>query len=233
MAERITALIFDFNGTLLFDTEAHSSAWREFLQEQIGRLITEDEMREKVQGRPNPEILRHFLGELTDAEVQAYSDKKEEKYRELCLQGNSWFKLVPGVEEMFSRMTEKGIPFTIATSSGWDNVSFYFEHLGLGRWFMPETLIFADGKMAGKPAPDIYLRAMKLLGKEPGECAVFEDSLAGIASARNAGAGKIVGIDSDWSREALLQTEGVTEVLSDFFGVEKKLKWFPVGENIV
>ncbi len=225
MAEKITALIFDFNGTLLFDTKAHSSAWREFLQER-GCLLTEDEMREKVQGRPNAEILRHFLGELTDAEVQRYSDQKEEKYRELCLRGNDWFRLVPGVAGMFDRLTEQGIPFTIATSSGWDNVSFYFEQLGLGRWFTPETLVFADGKMAGKPAPDIYLRAMKLLGKEPGTCAVFEDSMSGIAAARNAGAGKIVAIDSDWSREALLQTEGVTAVISDFCGVEKRLDWF-------
>lgn len=227
MTKKITALIFDFNGTLLFDTEAHSHAWREFLQEQTGRVITDDEMREKVQGRPNPEILRHFFGELTEEEILAYSEQKEGKYRELCLRENGWFCLVPGVEEMFDRLREEKIPFTIATSSGWDNVSFYFEQLGLDRWFTPKTLIFADGKMAGKPAPDIYLWAMKLLGKKPEECAVFEDSLAGIASARNAGAGKIVGIDSDWSREQLLQTEGVTEVLSDFCDVEKKLVWFP------
>ena len=81
--------------------------------------------------------------------------------------------------------------------------------------------------MAGKPAPDIYLRAMKLLGKEPGQCAVFEDSMAGIASARNAGAGKIVAVDSDWDRETLLKTDGVTDVLSDFRTVDSDLPWFP------
>ena len=223
----ISALIFDFNGTLLFDTPAHSAAWREFLQEKTGRGISEQEMRENVQGRPNPEILRHFLGELSDAEIRVFAGEKEAKYRELCLRENDWFKLADGVETMFDRLREKGVPFTIATSSEWENVSFYFEQLGLDRWFTPETLVFADGKMAGKPAPDIYLRAMKLLGKEPGQCAVFEDSMAGIASARNAGAGKIVAVDSDWDRETLLKTDGVTDVLSDFRIVGNDLPWFP------
>ena len=223
----ISALIFDFNGTLLFDTEAHSTAWREFLQEKTGRVITDTEMRESVQGRPNPEILRHFLGKLSDEEIRVYAGQKEAKYRELCLRENDWFRLVPGVEAMFDRLREMGVPFTIATSSEWENVSFYFEQLGLGRWFTPETLVFADGKMAGKPAPDIYLRAMRLLGKEPEECAVFEDSMAGIASARNAGAGKIVAVDSDWDRETLLKTDGVTDVLSDFRTVDSDLPWFP------
>jgi HAD superfamily hydrolase (TIGR01509 family) len=224
---KITGLIFDFNGTLLFDGAAHTAAWKAFLQEKTGHLLTDREMLEQVQGRPNPEILRHFLGDLTEAEVARLSEEKEEKYRELCLQPNDWFRLAPGVEELFDRLQGR-LPFTIATSSEWGNVAFYFAHLGIGRWFTPETVVFADGKMAGKPAPDIYRKAMALLGKAPEECAVFEDSLAGILSAKNAGAGKIVGIASDWSREKLLQVDGVTDVISDFRMIEENLNWLEI-----
>ena len=213
----VRGCIFDFNGTLLFDTPAHADAWRAFLLEE-GIAVTDADIQKHIQGRPNPDILRHFLGELTDQEILTCSKRKEEKYRAVCLQKNDWFRLVDGVPEMFDRLQAEGVPFTIATSSQWDNVSFYFEHLGLDRWFTPETLVFDDGKMRGKPAPDIYLRAMALIGCRPEECAVFEDSLSGIQAGRAAGAGWIVAVDSDLDREKLLRVEGVSRVISNFTG---------------
>lgn len=213
----VRGCIFDFNGTLLFDTPAHADAWRAFLLEE-GIAVTDADIQKHIQGRPNPDILRHFLGELTDQEILTCSKRKEEKYRAVCLQKNDWFRLVDGVPEMFDRLRAEGVPFTIATSSQWDNVSFYFEHLGLDRWFTPETLVFDDGKMRGKPAPDIYLRAMALIGCRPDECAVFEDSLSGIQAGRAAGAGWIIAVDSDLDREKLLRVEGVSRVISNFTG---------------
>ena len=213
----VRGCIFDFNGTLLFDTPAHADAWRAFLLEK-GIAVTDADIQKHIQGRPNPDILRHFLGELTDQEILTCSKRKEEKYRAVCLQKNDWFRLVDGVPEMFDRLRAEGVPFTIATSSQWDNVSFYFEHLGLDRWFTPETLVFDDGKMRGKPAPDIYLRAMALIGCRPDECAVFEDSLSGIQAGRAAGAGWIIAVDSDLDREKLLRVEGVSRVISNFTG---------------
>ncbi len=213
----VRGCIFDFNGTLLFDTPAHADAWRAFLLEE-GVAVTDADIQKHIQGRPNPDILRHFLGELTDQEILTCSKRKEEKYRAVCLQKNDWFRLVDGVPEMFDRLRAEGVPFTIATSSQWDNVSFYFEHLGLDRWFTPETLVFDDGKMRGKPAPDIYLRAMALIGCRPDECAVFEDSLSGIQAGRAAGAGWIIAVDSDLDREKLLRVEGVSRVVSNFTG---------------
>lgn len=213
----VRGCIFDFNGTLLFDTPAHADAWRAFLLEE-GVAVTDADIQKHIQGRPNPDILRHFLGKLTDQEILTCSKRKEEKYRAVCLQKNDWFRLVDGVPEMFDRLQAEGVPFTIATSSQWDNVSFYFEHLGLDRWFTPETLVFDDGKMRGKPAPDIYLRAMALIGCRPDECAVFEDSLSGIQAGRAAGAGWIIAVDSDLDREKLLRVEGVSRVISNFAG---------------
>ena len=213
----VRGCIFDFNGTLLFDTPAHADAWRAFLLEK-GIAVSDTDIQKHIQGRPNPDILRHFLGELTDQEILTCSKRKEEKYRAVCLQKNDWFRLVDGVPEMFDRLQAEGVPFTIATSSQWDNVSFYFEHLGLDRWFTPETLVFDDGKMRGKPAPDIYLRAMALIGCRPDECAVFEDSLSGIQAGRAAGAGWIIAVDSDLDREKLLRVEGVSRVISNFTG---------------
>lgn len=212
------ALIFDFNGTLLFDTEAHSDAWRTFLLRH-GRAVSDGEMAAYVQGRPNADILGHFFGPLPAEEVRRMADEKEAVYRALCLRTESagWYRLAPGVEALFDRLKAEGFPFTIATSSGWDNVSFYFATLGLGRWFTPETIIFDDGHTPGKPAPDIYLRAMKLLGVAPSDTAVFEDSVSGIRAGIAAGAGWVVGIDSSLPAGRLRQ-EGACGVVHDFTG---------------
>lgn len=212
----IRGWIFDFNGTLLFDSPAHADAWKNFLLSK-GICVTDEEMRRDVQGRPNPFILRHFFGELSEEEIRRYSAEKEEAYREACLSSgkDGWFRLADGAEEMFDRLKAEKIPFTIATSSQWDNVSFYFEHLGLGRWFTPESIVFDNGKMPGKPAPDIYWKAMKLLNLCPEECVVFEDSLSGIAAARAAGAGLIVGVASDLD-EKTLQEGGAEKMIRDF-----------------
>ena len=73
-------------------------------------------------------------------------------------------------------------------------MEFYFEQLGLARWFTPERVIFAGPDMPGKPDPAIYRLAMQRLGAEPAACVVLEDAPAGVRSALAAGAGQVVGI---------------------------------------
>ena len=55
-------------------------------------------------------------------------------------------------------------------------------------------LVAAEDVDRGKPAPDPYLRAARLLGRDPRDCVVFEDSAPGIRAARAAGAGLVVGV---------------------------------------
>lgn len=59
---------------------------------------------------------------------------------------------------------------------------------------MPPALVTADDIENGKPAPDPYLAGAAALGIPIGECAVFEDAPAGVAAARAAGAGFVVGV---------------------------------------
>ena len=50
-----------------------------------------------------------------------------------------------------------------------------------------QVLVTRDLVQAGKPAPDIFLKAADLLGLAPGDCLVFEDSPTGVRAARAAG----------------------------------------------
>jgi beta-phosphoglucomutase-like phosphatase (HAD superfamily) len=73
--------------------------------------------------------------------------------------------------------------------------------------------------LAGKPAPDTYIKAMELLDARPEGSVVFEDSVTGVQAANTAGVGLIVGIDRADDRSALLW-RGANVVVDDLCELE-------------
>jgi HAD superfamily hydrolase (TIGR01509 family) len=68
--------------------------------------------------------------------------------------------------------------------------------------------------LRGKPAPDTFLAGGRALKKDPGQCAVFEDALAGVAAGRAGDFGFVVGVDRVGQRDALL-AHGADIVVND------------------
>lgn len=189
-----SGVVFDFNGTLLWDTKLHNTAWDVFL-EKFGIFLTDEEKHEKIHGRMNKEILMDlFNNNLTEEQVKEYLQEKERIYRELCVKEN--LPLAPGAIKLFEDLKEIGIPFTIATASGIENVEFYLDYYVLSKWFNVEQIVYNDGTMRGKPYPDLFNKAISLLGMEAGNVVIFEDAPLGIQAAENAGAGRIYIVDS-------------------------------------
>ncbi len=214
---QLKGIIFDFNGTLFFDTEQHEQAWRQYVKELCGREITDDEFRYCIHGRTNADILRYFLHNgLTEAEIKRHSEEKEDVYRNLCMKMAGRLQLADGAYELLNMLKAAGVRMAVATSSGRSNTQFYIKRFDLWRWFNQNTFIYSDGTIAGKPEPDIYLAAAEAIGLEPSECVVFEDMPSGIESAVAAGAGKIVAVASSLSREFLASVSGVDEVIADY-----------------
>ena len=215
--KKFKGIIFDFNGTLFFDTEQHEQAWREYVRQLTGKDITDDEFRYCIHGRTNADILKYFLHTgLTDAEIRRHAEAKEEVYRRLCMKMGDKLCLAHGAEEMLDRLKAAGIRMAVATSSGRSNTQFYIKRFDLWRWFNQNTFIYNDDSFPGKPEPDIYISAAEAIGLEPSECVVFEDMPSGIESAVNAGAGKIIAVASSLSQQFLSSVGGVDEVISDF-----------------
>ena len=71
-----------------------------------------------------------------------------------------------------------------------------------------------EQNLPGKPAPDTFLAAAKLLGLPPESCAVFEDAQAGVAAGRAGGFGIVVGVDRVDQAQALLDN-GADIVVQD------------------
>ncbi len=188
------AIIFDFNGTLLWDTHLHNKAWDRFLA-KYGFNLSDDQKNQLFHGKQNQEIFKElFSHPLSDTEIGQYVLEKEHLYQQLCLEEK--LPLGPGVEALLDRLQQHNIPFTIATSSGIENVSFYFEHYNLDRWFAIDSIVYNNGKIRSKPLPDIFEVAMQKLGCTADKTIIFEDARMGILAAEAAHAGKIVIVNS-------------------------------------
>jgi sugar-phosphatase len=81
----------------------------------------------------------------------------------------------------------------------------WLEHIGIAR---PPVLVTVDDVARGKPAPDPYLRAAELLGRDPAACLVIEDAPAGITSAKAAGA-VVLAVLTSYPAEALEAADAV------------------------
>ena len=187
------AAVFDFNGTLVWDTPHHNRAFDIFL-EKHGIALTDEEKSIKIYGKTNPDIMRGiFERSLTNQEIEDFSIEKETIYQQLIIDE---LHLADGAETLFEFLKANSVPFTIATSADLFNIDFYFRELKLDRWFDRSKVAYNDGTVNGKPAPDIFLRAAELLAIPIEDIVIFEDSKAGIKAAENAGAGKIYVVDS-------------------------------------
>lgn len=194
----IKGILFDFNGTLFYDSDKHIIAVQEFFLRRGLPAPSADDIVLNMFGKTNRTIFKdRYKKDATDAEIEAYGGEKEALYREACLNSPETFHLIDGAVEFLGYLKEHSIPYNLATGSPLDNVKFYFEHMGLGEWFSIDRVVYDDGSRPGKPAPDMYIEAARRIGLSPEECIVFEDAANGIISAISARAGAVYAVLSD------------------------------------
>ena len=216
--------IFDFNGTLYWDSQLHYDAWREFSALLREKPFTDEEMRTKMFGHTNSDIIEYLIGKKPSKEmVEKYGKEKEAVYRKRCLQEPDKFKLAPGAVELLDYLKENNIPRTIATMSEWDNVEFYIKNFNLKRWFNIDDIVYSDGTIPVKPAPDIFLIAAQKIKLKPQDCVVVEDAIAGINSAKSAGIGKIIAIASLEPIDFYKTISGVDRVIKTFYEFDRSI----------
>ncbi len=188
-------IIFDFNGTLFWDSEYHEIAWDKFLEKHNIKL-TAAQKKEYIHGRNNKDTLEIlFKRKFSDAEVEEYSEQKEILYRNECLKHG--MQLAPGAVRLFEGLKERQIPMAIATAAGKSNVDFFIKQFHLLDYFKAEHIIYNDGTIKGKPAPDIFEKAIEQLGVNASKSIIFEDSFSGIKAAINCKVGNVIIVNSN------------------------------------
>ncbi len=188
----IRAYLFDMDGVIVDSNPLHRASWTEY--NRLQGVETTEAMKQAMYGKRNDVIVRDYLGpHLTDAEVFAHGAAKEKLYREM-LEPRLAETLVPGLVAFLER--HKDVAKAVATNAEPENLEFVLRRAGLGRFFQATV----DGHQVKnpKPHPDVYLRAAELLGIEPANCVVFEDSHGGVAAGLAAGM-RVVGITTTYA----------------------------------
>lgn len=215
------AIIFDFNGVLLWDRHFHETAWNRISLKLRNKPFTLEEMAVHMHGVEGRIVIDYLLGrKCSDAEFNEILKEKEEMYRKMCLDNPKEFVLSPGAIELLNFFKENNIPRAIATTSPKINMDFFVKELNLNQWFEKENCISIDGTFPGKPFPDIYLRTAKILKHLPGDCIVIEDAPSGIKAATSAGIGYVIALGP---KEKLAKVLGVNEVIENLSQLNRKL----------
>lgn len=205
----IKAVIFDMDGVLVYNTEFHKKALREFCISK-GFHLSDHDMIEKIYGRTNREwLLNLFDNKLSDELIEKYAQEKELLYREMYTEH---IEAAPGLISFLNTLDHLNIPIAIGTSAPPVNVDFTLDRTNIRKYFQ---LIIDDTMITNsKPHPEIYLKAAHLLGLKPSECIIFEDSKSGILAAQASGA-KVIAISSTLSQEELISLN--TDLIIDDF----------------
>ncbi|MGI6608612.1 MAG: HAD family hydrolase [Erysipelotrichaceae bacterium] len=219
------SVIFDFNGTIIFDKTIVEESWQHFIYKHTGIRYSVEQLSPYVHGF-NPDVtIKQFLkDDFGPKQMQQLVDEKETIYRTLCVKHeNDVYRLADGIESFFDELKKRKVAFTIATAAPKSNVDFFYQSLKLDRWFKKDETVFSDQSFPGKPNPEIYLRAAGKIGSDIRECTIFEDAESGIKAAANAKAKTIVGVTSLLNKEQLLKA-GADVIINDYRDLDSLLK---------
>ena len=167
--------LFDLDGVIL-DTEGSYTA---FWDDYGSRHFSEKDFGLKIKGQTLVKILADYFPD--ENERKSITDAINDFER------NMSYPFVPGVENYIKSLKSNGIRTAVVTSSNllkMENV--YRCHPGFREMF--DMILTSEDFSESKPSPYCYLKAMRLFGAGPEDCVVFEDSLAGLQSARASGA---------------------------------------------
>ena len=203
------AVIFDLDGTLIDNNSYHIEAWKIFY-EKIGKEYSKEEYLKNINGRINKDIFNYiFKTTLTADEIKNYDAEKEAMYRDLYA---PHIQPIKGLIHFLEQLQNAAIPMAIATSGQSPNINFMFDNLPLKKYFA--SVIDATQIANGKPHPEIFLKAAASVHAEPQFCIAFEDSIAGIRSAKDAGM-KVIGLATTHAREEISEAHYVINDYSE------------------
>jgi HAD superfamily hydrolase (TIGR01509 family) len=195
------AVIFDLDGTLIDNNAYHIKAFEAFY-DKIGKPFSLEEYKQHINGRVNREIFNYvFNTTLSPEKSEAYSNEKEAMYRELYAEH---IKPINGLVDFLEELEKANMPKAIATSGIIPNIDFMFEHIPIKGYF--SSVIDSTQIEQGKPHPEIFLKAAIAVNAVPSNCVAFEDSVAGIRSAKAAGM-KVIGLTTTHMAEDLKEAD--------------------------
>lgn len=179
------AAVFDFNGTLSDDEPILFDIFGALFAERLGWTMTAQEYRQRLLGRSDREIVEYAVthhGSDTSERVDELLRLRRERYRERVAQHSP---ILPETTELVATLAAHEIPLAIVTGAQRDDVRVVLAHSVIGDLF--GVLVTEEDVDEGKPHPEGFRTAARLLDRDPTDILVFEDSLPGVRAALAAG----------------------------------------------
>jgi beta-phosphoglucomutase family hydrolase len=232
----VKACLFDLDGVLTQTAKVHAAAWREMFDDYLKaraartgeKFVPFDPVAdydEYVDGLPREDGTRGFLksrgidlpeggqDDPPDAEtIHALSERKNTLVLKRIKEDG--VETYPGSVRFLHAVRKAGLPTAVVSSSA--NCKDVIEVTGLDKLLdaRVDGLTAQRDHLAGKPKPDTFLAAAKLLKVEPADAAVFEDALAGVASGKAGKFGFVVGVNRVGQADEL-RAHGADVVVDD------------------
>jgi len=182
--KKIEACLFDLDGVIVDTAKYHFIAWRA-LAEELGFVFSEQD-NERLKGVSRMQSLEILLEigkkQFSEAEKLAMAHKKNTLYVSY-IEKMSPEEILPGVREFLQELRSKGIKIALGSAS--KNSPMILEKIQLLDLF--DAVVDGNSISQAKPHPEVFLKGAEKLSVEPSHCVVFEDAIAGIEAARNAG----------------------------------------------
>ncbi|AEE15643.1 beta-phosphoglucomutase [Treponema brennaborense] len=182
--QKIKAALFDLDGVLVDTAKYHYAAWKRLAQ-SLGFDFTEKD-NERLKGVSRTESLEILL---SIGGIHADAVRKAE----LAARKNAWYveylneldesALLDGAAAYLRYLRNGGVKTALGSAS--KNAPLILERLRIAPLF--DAVVDGNSVEKAKPDPEVFLKGAAALETEPADCAVFEDSLAGIQAAKAGG----------------------------------------------
>ena len=233
---RVRACLFDLDGVITDTARLHAAAWKEmfdgYLKARAEATCTTfvafdgvGDYDAYVDGKTRADGIRSFLrsrgidlptgapGDRAGAQtITGLGDAKNTIFMRGSHHGGG--EPYPGSVRYVQAVRSAGLQTAVVSSSA--NCAEVLNAAGIANLFEAriDGVSVEEQHLAGKPAPDTYLAAARVLGVEPDEAAVFEDALSGVAAGRAGRFGFVVGVDRAGQADEL-RARGADRVVTD------------------
>ena len=204
------AIIFDLDGVICYTDRFHYQAWKKIADEE--GIYFDEEINRRLRGVSRMESLNIILERAprtyTQEEKNKLCERKNEIYVRLLGQMNK-SSLSPATKATLEELRRMGLKMAIGSSS--KNAKLILKRLGLDDFFDG----VADGTIIthSKPHPEVFIKALDMLGERPYESLVVEDSKAGIDAAYLGGFASIGIGDAKNNRKATYKIDKFSDIL--------------------
>jgi beta-phosphoglucomutase family hydrolase len=223
--DQYDAVLFDLDGVITDTANLHAACWKQMFDEYLQKRATQrgeafrpfdlaTDYRLYVDGKPRFDGVRDFL---TSRGIQLPEGSPDDppQLETVGGLGNRKNDLVNGLIEeigvepyegsvqLIHQLRRNGFKIAVVTSS--QNCDAVLRAAKLDDFFgvRVDGNVIQAQRLAGKPAPDTFLMAAKLLGVEPKRTVVIEDAISGVEAGSNGNFGLVIGVARKGNAEEL------------------------------